>query len=47
MSSLRVVAAAGAAILLYAVWRLFGHYLFRSPLDNVPGPPPVRKLLGL
>ncbi|PIL22485.1 cytochrome P450 [Ganoderma sinense ZZ0214-1] len=41
-----VVAAGGAAVILYAIWGLFGHYLVRSPLDNIPGPPPALSFLG-
>ncbi|KAI1793405.1 cytochrome P450 [Ganoderma leucocontextum] len=45
-SPLVVAAAGGAAIILYAIWGLFGHYLARSPLDNVPGPAPAFLFFG-
>ncbi|KAM5545445.1 hypothetical protein V8D89_000483 [Ganoderma adspersum] len=32
--------AAGAVIIPYTLWWIFGDYLLRSPLDNLPGPAP-------
>ncbi|EJF62016.1 cytochrome P450 [Dichomitus squalens LYAD-421 SS1] len=38
MSTVLTILAAGAAVLLYALWWLFGTYFMRSPLDNIAGP---------
>ena len=37
--------AAAAAILLAGL-KVFGNYLFPSPLDNIPGPPSASFLSG-
>ena len=38
--------AAGAIIVPYGLWWIFKDYLSRSPLDNLPGPPPSFMKLG-
>ncbi|KAI0738094.1 cytochrome P450 [Daedaleopsis nitida] len=38
--------AAGAGVLTFLLWRIFGNYLRRSPLDNLPSPPVPSFLLG-
>ncbi|KAI1793796.1 cytochrome P450 [Ganoderma leucocontextum] len=43
---LLLAAVAGAAIILYALWCIVGHYLGRSPLDNLPGPAPAFLIYG-
>ena len=30
----------------WALWRIFGRFIVRSPLDNIPGPPPTNWLKG-
>ncbi|KAM5545452.1 hypothetical protein V8D89_000490 [Ganoderma adspersum] len=37
---------AAAAVLVYLGLKIFRNYLFRSPLDNIPGPPPASLLTG-
>ncbi|KAM5545440.1 hypothetical protein V8D89_000478 [Ganoderma adspersum] len=38
--------AATIIVVFAAVCKILGHYLFRSPLDNIPGPPPPSRLTG-
>ena len=40
-----VVAVASAA--LYIVWKFILPYFIKNPLDNLPGPPPESRLLGM
>ncbi|KAI0737388.1 cytochrome P450 [Daedaleopsis nitida] len=44
MASLAVYAAAGAV--LYVIWRVLRNLLVPSPLDNIPGPPPMSFVSG-
>ncbi|KAH9941852.1 cytochrome P450 [Epithele typhae] len=34
-----VLSSAPAVILLISIWKIFGQFFIRSPLDNIPGPP--------
>ncbi|KAI8974184.1 cytochrome P450 [Trametes punicea] len=34
------------AAFVYVLWHVFREYFVKSPLDNIPGPPPVSFLLG-
>ena len=45
MTSTRLIVVF-SAVPLYAVWRLVRMMLARSPLDNIPGPPPTSRLTG-
>ena len=35
-----ILLVGGAATVTYTLWWVFGDYLLRSPLDNLPGPAP-------
>ncbi|PIL34527.1 cytochrome P450 [Ganoderma sinense ZZ0214-1] len=43
---LLLAASGGVGIILYALWCTVGHYLKRSPLDNLPGPAPAFLISG-
>ncbi|PIL34523.1 cytochrome P450 [Ganoderma sinense ZZ0214-1] len=40
MGATLLLGAAGAVVIPYTLWWIFGDYLLRSPLDNLPGPAP-------
>ena len=44
MAAYLLLAATGAFV--YFALKIFRNYLFRSPLDNIPGPPPVSLFTG-
>ncbi|KAI0737372.1 cytochrome P450 [Daedaleopsis nitida] len=41
-----IVGYSSAGVVAYVVWRLLRGYFVRSPLDNIPGPPPTSKIAG-
>ncbi|TFK81801.1 cytochrome P450 [Polyporus arcularius HHB13444] len=43
---MNLVLVAISATTLYALWRVFRHYLLSYPMDNLPGPPPSSFLFG-